>query len=66
MNDDTQVSEDETRKGKFTSMWVVMARNSNDLEALKSNPRWRDLRAVPGSRVWTDDFSNIVSILRLK
>jgi ABC-type Fe3+-hydroxamate transport system substrate-binding protein len=64
MNDDAHVSEDETREGKFTSMWVVMARHSNDLEALKSDPRWRDLHPVPGSRVWTDDFSNIVSILR--
>ncbi len=64
MNDDAHVSEDETREGKFTSMWVVMARHSNDLEALRSDPGWRDLRAVPGSRVWTDDFSNIVSILR--
>jgi len=66
MNDEAHVSEDETREGKFTSTWVVMACHSNDLETLESDPRWRDLRPVPGSRVWTDDFSNIVSILRFK
>jgi hypothetical protein len=64
VNDDLRVSEDETREGKFGSSWVVMARNANDLEALRSYPGWRELETVPGSRVWTDDFSNIVSILK--
>jgi hypothetical protein len=64
MNDDVQVSEDEARQGKFSSWWVIMARSSNDLEALRSAPGWQELGAAPGSRVWTDDFSNIVSILR--
>jgi hypothetical protein len=63
-NDDRHVSEEETREGKFASWWVVMARSSDDLEPLTSDQRWRVLRAVPGTRVWTDDFSNIVSILR--
>jgi hypothetical protein len=64
-NIDTQVSENESREGKFPSWWVVMARKSDDLEALWSDPRWSVLPAVPGSKVWTDDFSNIVSVLRL-
>jgi hypothetical protein len=64
MNDDVLVSQEETRQGKFSSWWVVMARNANDLGALGSDPRWRVLRAAPGAQVWTDDFSNIVSILR--
>jgi spermidine synthase len=63
-NDDTMVSEDETQEGKFASSWVVMARSSADLEALRSTPGWWDLQAAPGSRVWTDDFSNIVSIFK--
>jgi hypothetical protein len=63
-NDDAQVSEDQKRGGKFASWWVVMARNANDLQLLTSDKGWRPLRAVPDSRVWTDDFSNIVSILR--
>jgi hypothetical protein len=64
MNDDVQVSEDEARQGKFSSWWVIMARSSSDLETLRSAPGWKELGAAPGSRVWTDDFSNIVSILR--
>jgi hypothetical protein len=63
-NADAHVSESELRGGKFSSWWVVMARNADDLQALSSDSRWTVLRAVPGSRVWTDDFSNIVSILK--
>lgn len=65
-NDDAHVSEAEAREGKFASVWVVMARDPNDLEALNSDPRWKDVRPMPGARVWTDDFSNIVSILRFR
>jgi hypothetical protein len=63
-NIETQVSQEESRAGKFPSWWVVMARKSDDLEPLRSDPRWTVLPAVPDSRVWTDDFSNIVSILK--
>jgi hypothetical protein len=63
-NDDVHISEDETREGRFASVWVVMAREASDLEVLRSYPGWRGLQAVPGARVWTDDFSDIVSILR--
>ena len=65
-NDDAQVSEDEARKGKFASSWVVMARDPNGLAVLTGESGWRSLLAAPGSRVWADDFSNIVSILRFR
>ena len=65
-NDDRVITEAETREGKFASWWVVMAHAADDLQVLRSDPRWRELPASPDSRVWTDDFSNIVSILRFK
>jgi hypothetical protein len=65
-DDDAEVSADERREGKFASWWVVMARNADDLEALRNQPSWKNLGAKPGSRVWTDDYSNIVSILRFE
>jgi spermidine synthase len=65
MNDDAYVSEGELQRGKFASWWVVMARHSDDLELLSTDLGWRTLRAATGSRVWTDDFSNIVGILKL-
>jgi hypothetical protein len=63
-NIDTQVSQAQSREGKFPSWWVVMARKSEDLKALRGDPRWSVFSPVPGARVWTDDFSNIVSILK--
>jgi hypothetical protein len=63
-NDDAVVTVAERHAGKFASWWVVMARSAEELGALKSDSGWQPVQLVPGSEVWTDDFSNIVSILR--
>jgi hypothetical protein len=62
--DDTNVSEAETQKGKYPSRWVVMARRQDDLGKLAQDPRWHMLSARAGTRVWTDDFTSIVGIIR--
>jgi hypothetical protein len=54
----------EAREGKFPSWWVVLAPAVADLASLSKDPRWITVSPLPGQRVWTDDFSNIVSILR--
>jgi hypothetical protein len=56
----------EKAEGKTASLWVVMARNRADLEALARDPRWQPLKAKEGDPLWTDDFSNILSILAWK
>ncbi len=66
VKDDLTVSAWDAQEGKFASTWVVIARSSADLEPLRDVPGWRVLSAAPGARVWTDDFSNILSILRLR
>jgi spermidine synthase len=63
-NDDAEVSASELREGKFASWWVVMARHPDDLDALRGDSGWTILQAAPGARPWTDDYSNIVSILK--
>jgi hypothetical protein len=65
MSDEAPVSEQERQGGKLASWWIAMARSSNDLAALSSESHWRVLQPVPGSRVWTDDYSNVLSTLRL-
>jgi hypothetical protein len=47
--------------GRYPSMWVVMARNDSVLGTIASDTRWR---RVEGDIVWTDDFSNILSLLK--
>jgi spermidine synthase len=52
-------------EGKYASEWVVAARSLEDLGELPEDARWRTLRADPRVRLWTDDFTNLLTILRL-
>ncbi|MCX6030329.1 MAG: fused MFS/spermidine synthase [Chloroflexi bacterium] len=61
---DREISEAEKTAGKMPSEWVLMARRPADLGPLTGDPRWKPLPARPGSRLWTDDFSSILSVLR--
>lgn len=60
---DTEVTEQQQIEGKDPSIWVVMARKSGDLTKLTADSRWRLLKAPPNFRVWTDDFTNLFSVL---
>ena len=50
--------------GKDPSHWVVIARNATDYGELVSDPDARPLVSKDASKVWTDDFSNILSVLK--
>ena len=44
---------------------LSMAQNvPPDLDSAILDGKWRRLAARPGRRVWTDDYGNIVSIMR--
>jgi hypothetical protein len=66
--DDTFVSPQQIADGKFPSRWVVMARTDADLNDLAKNSsspgRWVQVERKPGTRVWTDDYSNLLSIIK--
>ena len=47
--------------GRYPSIWVLMARNESALGSIAGDDRWR---RVEGDMVWTDDFSNILSLLK--
>ncbi|HVT10633.1 MAG TPA: fused MFS/spermidine synthase [Fimbriimonadaceae bacterium] len=56
----------EAEVGKEPSKWVVMARNPADFgELVRRNPDWDALEADPGYPLWTDDYSNLASVLRI-
>ncbi|MFZ0879952.1 MAG: fused MFS/spermidine synthase, partial [Candidatus Acidiferrales bacterium] len=48
--------------GKLPSTWVVMARTKDDLGALIGDPRWAVLKRDPKARVWTDDYSSLLTV----
>jgi len=53
-------------EGKSESHWIVMSRNRSDLDALASDRRWQPLVAGASTPLWTDDFSNILSVLSVR
>jgi hypothetical protein len=50
------------RNGKYPSRWVVLVREPKDFGQLASDPRWTPLDIRPNMRLWTDDYSNLLSI----
>jgi hypothetical protein len=52
------------KTGKFPSEWVVMARDARDLGSLTSDARWKVPAISSETPLWTDDFSNILSVIR--
>lgn len=65
---DTQVSQAERDAGKLPSIWVVMAREPNDLATLCAAPHpgfaWLPLSGKPNARLWTDDYSNLLGVVK--
>jgi len=50
--------------GKFPSQWMVVARDPRDFGSLAADRRWQRPEVTASTPLWTDDFSNIVSVLR--
>ncbi len=62
---DLRRSDAEKHAGKQPSIWSVMAVAEQDLGGLEINTRWQRSTSRPGSRVWTDDYSDLASYLIL-
>lgn len=46
---------------KYGSKWVLMARHTNAFGNLAHDERWKKLEGFAPARLWTDDFSNVLS-----
>lgn len=62
IGDDTGVTQAQMDAGKFPSKWVVMARSRADLGPIGKDARW--VPVPPGAKVWTDDYSNLLTIIK--
>ena len=47
---------------EYGSDWVVLAKRRDDIDVLRRDKRWRSLDAA--SRVWTDDYSNLLNVIK--
>ena len=52
------------RQYNYGSDWAVLARDRTHFGALASDTLWSELKALTRSRPWTDDYSNIFSVIR--
>ncbi len=62
--DDTDISPGERALGKAGSIWLVMARRAEDCALLARDARWQPSRGDVRQRVWTDDYSSLLSVFR--
>ncbi|MEA2492231.1 MAG: hypothetical protein QOJ29_142 [Thermoleophilaceae bacterium] len=51
--------------GRAPSRWVAMAASPADLGTLPAIAGWRQLEPDAAKRLWTDQYSNVLSVLRL-
>lgn len=52
--------------GQFraSSVWVVIGRTEQDLAPFSGDSRWKQMQARDVAAVWTDDFSNVLSVFK--
>ena len=48
---------------KASAKWAVLVERETDFGALARDPRWPPLAPGQRSRLWTDDYSDLVSAL---
>lgn len=51
-------------EGLDPALWAALARRADELGALRNDSRWRRLEGRTNARVWTDDFSNVLGVIR--
>ncbi len=64
VDDDTVVPQSELDAGKMPSKWLAMARNRTNLGGLATDPRWTAIEARHETKVWTDDHSDLMSVIK--
>jgi hypothetical protein len=62
---DVDVTPDQVARGKFVSAWLVMSRDRANLGGLPDMPGWQPQTANAAIPVWTDDFSDLLTVMRL-
>jgi len=50
--------------GRFPSIWVVMSAGPKTIDAIRSDSRWLALRSPRPPILWTDERSDVFSVLR--
>ncbi|MCT7993994.1 spermidine synthase [Laspinema olomoucense] len=62
---DRDLSPEEKALGKTPSQWVLLARKADDFGPLRADARWQPISETQKAPLWTDDFSDLLGVLRL-
>lgn len=62
---DANITPTQVDAGVAPSDWVLMSPSSQAAAAVASMPGWHVLNPAPGFPLWTDDFSDVLSVTRL-
>jgi hypothetical protein len=63
-NNESEITPEAQREGKYSSHWVVMARQTRRFGKLLDDSRWLPVLPDPERPLWTDDYSNVLSIFQ--
>jgi hypothetical protein len=61
---EVSIPPDQFNQGRMASHWVVLARRQADLSRLAGRQGWRPLTGQRRTIVWTDDYTDLISLLR--
>jgi spermidine synthase len=46
------------------SRWIALARDASSLADLMKVDVWQPLSTIPGTRLWTDDYTDVLSVIK--
>jgi SAM-dependent methyltransferase len=64
LQDDLRITPEQAVDGKIPSRWALLARRPSALEPFLADPRWRRLDGGLGGELWTDEFSDVLKVIR--
>ncbi len=68
VEDDLDLTPAQSDAGKFASQWLVMAADPASLKNLPQaagiGAHWRIVTERPNAKIWTDDYSNLLSVIK--
>jgi hypothetical protein len=62
---DSNITPQEQNEGKAPSDWMVLSSSLSNIQSLVSRPNWMPITPPANAPIWTDDYSNLFSVLRL-
>jgi SAM-dependent methyltransferase len=65
-SDDTKAQKAALVEGQDPAYWMAVARTESDLGALSHSPHWHRAQANAQSRLWLDDYSNVLGAFKWK